>query len=103
MTALTRENAPAIQSLLQMVNKDKPDVDCMVRVLRGKHAGKVGTVRKHVRSRFENPYRYANEMMAHMIDARGRYGFAILVATDAGATFWTKADYVMVCCTKEWA
>lgn len=88
MPLITQENAPAIQSLLAMVSKDRPDVGCMVRVLRSrKHRGKIGAVRKHTRSQYVNPYRYGSALQHCMIDARGRYGFVILVATEAGETF----------------
>lgn len=102
MTVITRENAPIIQSLLTMVNLDKPEVGCTIKVLTGKHKGKLGIVQKHIRSRFENPYRYGNEMSHHMTDARGREGYCILIKQGDGGTFWTKANNVIVCCTKEW-
>ncbi len=102
MTIITRENAPLIQSLLSSVARDKPKVGSTVRVRLGKHVGKVGTVDKHIRSRFENPYRYGSEMSHHMTDARGRHGYAILIKPEDGAPFWTKADNVIVCCTETW-
>lgn len=98
MTLITSENAPILQRLFNEVAKDKPCIGRVVRVTRGKHAKKVGIVEKHIRSRFENPYRYGSEMSHHMIDARGRYGFAILVHPEDGTPFWTAADNVMVCC-----
>lgn len=102
MPLITQENAPILQSLFTSVSKDRPEVGCTVRVLRSrKHQGKIGTVRKHARSRFVNPYRYGNDLSHCMIDARGRYGFVILIAPqDGGAEFWLDADNVMVCCTK---
>lgn len=102
MTCITRENALILQSLFRSVNKDKPDVGCTVKVLNGKHIGKIGVVQKHMRSRFENPYRYGNEMSHHMTDVRGRNGYTILIKQENNVTFWIKADNVMVCCRKEW-
>lgn len=98
---ITAENAPVLQSLFNAVNRDKPDVGCTVRVLRGKHTGKIGIVKKHMLSRYENPYRYGSAMQHHMIDARGRSGYTILIQQD-DETFWVPAKNVMVCCTKEW-
>lgn len=76
---ITAENAPVIQSLLQSLNMEKPNEGQTVKVLTGKHTGKTGLVKRHMRSRFENPYRYGSEMQHHMTDARGRYGFVVLV------------------------
>lgn len=101
MALLTRENAPLIQSLLTEVSLDKPGVGRVVRVLTGKYSKQVGTVEKHIVSRFERPFRYGNEMSHCMTQARARYGYAILVRPENGAAFWTKADNVMVCCDSQ--
>ncbi len=102
MSVLTQENAPVIQSLLNSVAMDKPRIGCTVKILTGKHAGKIGIVEKHIVSRFERAFRYGNEMSHYMAQARGRYGYAILVQPEDAPTFWTKADNVMVCCNVEW-
>lgn len=102
MTCITRENAPALQSLFRSANMEKPNEGCIVKVLSGKHVGKIGIVKKHMHSRYENPYRYGNEMSHHMLDARGRSGYEVLIQND-NESFWVKANNTMVCCIKEWA
>ncbi len=99
---ITAENAPVIQSLLQSVNKEKPEQGQTIKVLTGKHTGKIGIVKKHMQSRFVNAYRYGDGMTHHMTDARGRYGYTILVECENNTTFWVDARNVMNCCTKEW-
>jgi hypothetical protein len=94
--SITFENREVWQGLFNEVAKDKPAVGRMVRVNRGKHTGRIGTVRKHIRSRFVDPFRYGDSAQHHMTQARGRYGYAILVANEDGE-FWTNADNVMVC------
>lgn len=99
---ITAENAPVLQRLFNEVNKDKPAVGCTVRVFTGKHTGKIGVVKKHILSRFENPYRYGSPMSHHMLAARGRSGYAVLITSYDGETFWVPAKNVTVCCTREW-
>jgi hypothetical protein len=82
----------ALAPLLSDVSKEKPAVGRIVRIMRGKHKGAIGPVERHIRSKFVNPYRYGSSAQHAMIDARGRYGFAVLVSG-----FWTDADNVMVC------
>lgn len=97
MAIFTRENASTWQSLFNEVNKEKPAQGRTVRVTRGKHAGKVGVVKRHQPSQYGNAFRYGNEASHAMTQARGRHGFAILIQPEAGPTFWTNADNVMVC------
>ena len=102
MSIITAENAPIIQSLLQSVNMEKPNEGQIVKIMFGKRIGKIGVVKKHMRSRFVNPYRYGSEMQHYMTDARGRWGFVVLVECEGEKAFWVDADKVMNCCTKEW-
>lgn len=95
-SCITFENREVWQGLFNEVAKEKPAVGRLVRVLRGKHSGEIGKVSKHIRSRYINPYCYGNEASHHMTDARGRYGFAILVQNE-NKSFWTDANNVMVC------
>jgi hypothetical protein len=98
MPAITFENAPVLQSLFNSVALEKPRVGRIVRVMRGKHAGKVGVVQRHQLSRFVDPFRYGNELQHHMTQARGRYGYCVrIVETETGEAFYCNADLVMVC------
>jgi hypothetical protein len=78
--------------LLSEVSKEKPAVGRIVRIMRGKYAGTIGQVERHIRSRYVNPYRYGSSAQHAMTDACGRYGFAVLVEGR-----WTDANNVMVC------
>lgn len=97
MSVITFENAKTVQSLLNSVARDKPAVGCLVRVTRGKHTGKIGRVKRHMLSRFKDPFRYGNEMSRAMTQARGRSGFCVLIETPDEDTFWADADLTMVC------
>ena len=83
----------AIGPLLNEVSREKPSVGRTVRVLRGKHAGKIGTVTKHIQDQYVNAFRYGSSASHAMTQARGRYGFAVKIDNQ----FWTKADNTMVC------
>lgn len=100
MALITAENAPVLQGLFNEVGKARPNPGTLVRVMYGKHTGKVGVVRKHFQSRYSTAYRYASGMSAHMLDARGRSGWCISVDAD-GDRFHVDADKVMVCYEKE--
>lgn len=58
MPYLTAENAPVFQELFNSVAKDKPAIGATVRVRLGKHTGKIGTVQRHMVSRFKHPFRH---------------------------------------------
>lgn len=78
------------------VSKEKPAIGRMVRIICGKHHGKIGVVKRHTISKFVKSFRYGNEATRAMIQARGRYGFCVLIQNDT-ESFWTNADYCMVC------
>lgn len=99
MPWITAENAPIIQSLFNDVSKDKPTIGATVRVRTGKHAGKIGTVQRHMVSRYKNPFRYGSEMSRAMTQVRGRSGFVVLVKTET-ETFWVDADDKIMLCVE---
>jgi predicted methyltransferase len=92
----TAENAPVWQAIFDDVSKDKPAVGRLVRITRGVNTGRIGRVRRHMVSRFKNPFRYGNEASHAMTQARGRSGFVVLVECE-GLTFWADAALTMVC------
>lgn len=103
MPWLTAENAPVFQDLFNTVARDKPIIGTTVRVLRGKHSGKIGEVKRHIVSRYKQPFRYGNEASHAMCQARGRYGYVVLVQPEHGPEFWIDADdKIMVCSNANW-
>lgn len=93
---ITFENREVWQGLFNSVALEKPAVGRTVRIMRGKHHGKIGVVKKHQQSRFKDAFRYGNAASHAMTQVHGRYGFCILVQCD-GESFWTDAEYAMVC------
>ena len=63
---------------------------------------KIGIVKRHMRSKFVNPYRYGSEMQHYITDAHGRWGYIVLIECEGEKSFWVDAEKVMSCCTKEW-
>lgn len=101
MPWLTAESAPIFQDLFNTVAKKKPAIGATVRVRLGKHTGKIGTVRKHIVSRYKHPFRYGNEASHAMCQARGRYGYVVLVQPlDGGPEFWVDADDKIMLCVE---
>jgi len=96
MAMITFENRQVWQDLFNEVAKEKPCIGRTVRITRGKHSAKIGKVIRHASDRYTNVFRYGNEASHAMTQARGRDGFIILVESQ-GETFWTKANYAMVC------
>jgi hypothetical protein len=96
MPWLTAENAPVFQELFNSVARDKPSIGATIRVIYGKHSGKIGTVTRHMLSRYKHPFRYGNAASHAMTQARGRGGYVVLVKTEM-ETFWVDADKVMLC------
>lgn len=95
---ITFENREVWQGLFNEVAKEKPAVGRLVRITRGKHSGKIGVVKCHQLSRFKDPFRYGNSASHAMTQARGRYGFCILVENEnENENFWTNAEYTIVC------
>jgi ribosomal protein S4E len=97
MAIFTQENAPIWQGLFNAVAQEKPALGRTIRVTRGKHTGRVGAVKRHQESQYVNAFRYGDSAQHAMTQARGRYGFCILVETADGERFWCNADYAMVC------
>lgn len=97
MATFTSENRDLWQGLFDEASRERPGVGRTVRVCRGKHTGKVGVVRRHMVSRYGNPFRYGNEASRAMLQARGRHGFCILIQPEVGSEFFVGADLVMVC------
>jgi hypothetical protein len=103
MSFLSEVPRETLQSLFNTVALDKPSVGSTVRIVGGqKHRGKVGIVKRHQRDGYVDPFRYGNSASHMMTQARGRYGYIVLVQEFDGPTFWVKADYCMVCVEKEW-
>lgn len=95
-SCITFENREVWQGLFNSVAVDKPRVGRLVRITRGKHTGKIGVVEKHTQSKYIDAFRYGNSAQHAMTQARGRYGFIILVRND-NESFWCNADYAMIC------
>lgn len=103
MSFLTEVPRESLQSLFNTVAQDKPAVGCTVRIKEGrKHKGKIGIIKRHMIDGYADAFRYGNSATHYMTQARGRYGYVVLVQEENGNTFWVKADYCMVCCEKEW-
>lgn len=103
MPWITAENAPAFQSLFNDVGRDKPRIGNTVRVQSGKHKGKIGVVLRHMVSRYKNPFRYGSDASHAMTEARGRFGYVVLVRPYEGDSFWVDADdKIMLCSEATW-
>lgn len=96
MAVITAENRDSWQSLANMVSKEKPDVGRTVRVLNGKHKGKIGKVIRHQLDQYYNAYRYGSPAQHMLTDMMGRYGYVVLIETPNG-NIWVKASNTMVC------
>lgn len=100
MACITSENRDAWQALADEASKQRPYPGRKVRITGGrKHKGKVGTVMRHQRDRFDaTAFRYGGEAALMLRDMEGRYGFCCLIQPEDGtAPFWVKADYTECC------
>lgn len=98
MSVFKQEDAAMWTGLFAEVSKEKPAVGRVVRITRGKHTGKIGTVKRHQPSQYGHAFRYGSEASRAMQQVRGRYGFCVLVQPlDGGPTFWANANLTMIC------
>lgn len=76
MSVINDKTREAWQHIADESSKQRPCVGRRVRVDRGrKHKGKIGTVIRHQRDQFVNPFRYGSAASHHMVVMDGRYGF----------------------------
>lgn len=88
------------QALADALSAYRPFVGRRVRIVEGrKHLGKIGTVTWHGPDRFAGRA-YGDGYQQAATEVMGRYRYRVGVRTDDGETFFTKAEYTMVCVGK---
>ena len=75
----------SLPGLMEIAARDKPGIGCCVKVLRGKHAGKLGEVFWHGPA--PHFYVHMSDMEDAMRQARGIYGFRVGVKTESEKFF----------------
>lgn len=104
MPVINAENRDAWQKIADEASKNRPFAGRKVRIERGKHKGKVGSVQRHERDPYQpDAWRYGGEGCLALREMQGRYGFRVLVRPPVGDAFWTKAEYAAVLSDGEYA
>lgn len=98
MPVITSENRDGWQRIADEASKQRPFPGRRVRIDGGrKYKGKIGTVVRHERSKFDrDAFRYGSDGNLMLREMQGRRGYRIQVRTAFGETFWTEADHAYV-------
>lgn len=95
---ISENTLTAFQGLVNDASQESPRPGKRVKIMQGKHQGKIGLVFWHGKDSFSNAGRYdSNWLVTTLREAMGRIGYRIGVQDEkTGEKFFTKAEYAMV-------